>query len=182
MERFNSTLNQSGAASDTQGMSGRFMAIPLLAAVMALSSCSGDSGNSTATGPGEATEAGLDGPGEDVEVIRSWAEALTESDIEAAAGFFAVPSIAENGLTFEITTKDDALTFNESLPCGAELESTSAEGRFITATFLLTERPGAGPCPGSGNSAQTSFVIEDGAIAEWRRVALPGEDSSGQAA
>ena len=37
-----------------------------------------------------------------------------------------------------------------------------------------------GPCPGSGNLAQTSFVIEDGAIAEWRRVALPGEQDSGQ--
>ena len=117
----------------------------------------------------------LEGPSEDVEVIRAWAEALTESDIDAAAEFFAIPSFAENGLTYEIETRDDARFFNDSLPCGATLESTSVEGEFITATFELTERPGQGPCPGSGNLAQTSFVIEDGAIVEWRRVALPSD-------
>jgi len=167
-------------------MSRCFMATLFIAAVIALSSCGGDGGSSTATEPGEepaaATEADLEGPAEDVEVIRSWAEALTESDIEAAAAFFAVPSVAENGLSYDIETVKDAEFFNESLPCGAELESTTVEGDFITATFELTERPGVGPCPGSGNSAQTSFVIEDGAIVEWRRVALPGDEPSGQTA
>ncbi len=76
-------------------MSRRFIAIPFIAAVIALSSCGGDSGSPTATEPGEeateATDTDLEGPAEDVEVIRSWAEALTESDIEAAAAFFAIP-------------------------------------------------------------------------------------------
>ena len=164
----------------------RSMAVSLafIAAAIALPAC-GDDGDPLAPelGGDSAEEAAeLEGPAGDVEVIRSWAEALTESDIEAAAGFFAIPSVAENGLSYEIETEEDARFFNESLPCGAELESTTVEGRFITATFNLTERPGVGPCPGSGNSAQTSFVIEDGAIVEWRRVALPGEDSSGQTA
>ena len=141
----------------------------------------GDEGLPGTSDSGESTEVtDLEGPTEDVEVIRTWAEELTESDIEAAAEFFALPSQAENGLTYEIETEEDAEFFNESLPCGATLEETSVEGEFITATFELTDRPGVGPCPGSGNLAQTSFVIEDGAIVEWRRVALPEEQSSGQ--
>jgi hypothetical protein len=160
----------------------RLIAIPFIAAVLALAACGGDDSTSTQAEP----EAQLEGPTEDVEVIRDWAEALTHSDIDAAAEYFAIPSQAENGLTYDIETKEDARFFNESLPCGATLEETSVEGEFITASFELTERPGKGPCPGSGNLAQTSFVIEDGAIVEWRRVALPEEQDpaqdSGQAA
>jgi len=157
----------------------RLVAIPFIAAVLALPACGGDEGLPD-TSASDEPAAGLEGPEEDVEVIRTWAEALTESDTEAAAEFFAIPSQAENGLTYEIKTTEDAEFFNESLPCGATLEGTSVEGEFITATFELTDRPGVGPCPGSGNLAQTSFVIEDGAIVEWRRVALPEEQSSGQ--
>jgi hypothetical protein len=144
---------------------------------MGLSACGGGG-----EGAKEEPGAQLEGPAEDVEVIRDWAEAVAESDIDEAAEFFAIPSVAENGLTYEIETRADARFFNDSLPCGATLESTSVEGEFITATFELTERPGQGPCPGSGNLAQTSFVIEDGLIIEWRRVALPGEQGSSQAA
>ena len=151
-----------------------FVVIPLIAAVLALSSCGGDGGSPA------ASDAAIEGSTEDVEVIRDWAEALTDSDIDAAAAFFAVPSVAENGIAVEIETIGDARAFNDSLPCGAELESTSAQGEFITATFKLTERPGIPECPGSGNTAETSFVIEDGEIVEWRRVALPGEGSTAQ--
>ncbi len=157
----------------------RLVAIPFIAVVLALPACGGDQGLPDTSEPDEPT-ADLEGPTEDVEVIRTWAEELTESDIESAAEFFALPSQAENGLTYDIETTEDAEFFNESLPCGATLEGTSVEGEFITATFELTDRPGVGPCPGSGNLAQTSFVIEDGAIVEWRRVALPEEQSSGQ--
>jgi hypothetical protein len=152
-----------------------------MAAVIALPACGGDEGlPDTSESQSDEPSADLEGPAEDVEVIRTWSEELTESDIEAAAEFFATPSQAENGLTYDIETQEDAEFFNESLPCGATLEETSVEGQFITATFELTDRPGVGPCPGSGNLAQTSFVIEDGAIVEWRRVALPGEQDSGQ--
>lgn len=153
----------------------RLVLTPFIAAVLALSACGGVE-DPTAPEP----EPTIEGPEADVDVIRAWAEALTASDIDAAAGFFAIPSQAENGLTFDIETREDARFFNDSLPCGATLEETDAEGEFITATFELTERPGRGPCPGSGNLAQTSFVIEDGEIVEWRRVALPGDESPGQ--
>ena len=54
----------------------------------------------------------------------------------------------------------------------------SKDGRFVLATFRLTERPGPGECgSGVGHTAQTDFVIEDGLIVEWRRVGL-GEDQA----
>lgn len=168
-------VNRTLVARDTQSMPRRLMLTPFIAAVLALSAC-GNVEDPSAPEP----EPTLEGPDADVEVIRAWAEALTVSDIDAAAEFFALPSQAENGLTYDIETRDDARFFNDSLPCGATLEETHVEGEFITATFELTERRGQGPCPGSGNLAQTSFVIEDGVIVEWRRVALPGEQDSGQ--
>ena len=186
-------MNRSDLASDTHWVPRQLLAVPFLVAVLALSACGSDSANptkqkaekkpaqETLEGPAEGAGADdLEGAPADVAVIRSWSEALTASDIRAAAELFAIPSVAENGLSFDIETKEDARGFNDSLPCGAILESTSVEGGFITATFKLTERPGVPVCPGSGNEASTSFVIEDGAIVEWRRVALPGGDSTGQ--
>lgn len=169
-------MNRSGALSDTHSMPKRLAVLLFVAAVLLLSACGGNDESSTSTTPAATTE----GPAEDVEVIRAWSEALSEGDIDAAAEFFALPSTAENGITIEIETLDDARLFNESLPCGAELESTEAQGEFITATFRLKQRPGVPICPGDGNTAETSFVIEDGAIAEWRRVAVPGQQGSAQ--
>ena len=168
-------MNQTRAGRDTHFVPRRFILASFVAALIALPACGGVEDPS-------APEATLEGTTEDDGVIRAWSEALTASDIDAAAKLFAIPSVAENGLSYEIATREDARFFNDSLPCGATLEETHAQGEFITATFELTERPGQGPCPGSGNLAQTSFVIEDGMIAEWRRVALPGERGSSQTA
>lgn len=133
-----------------------------------------------ATEPPEAATAGADAA--DVQVIDDWARALTAGDIDAAAALFETPSVAENGITLEIETTEQAEIFNASLPCGAKLVEAETEGDFTTATFRLTERPGPGRCgQGAGNTAQTSFVIEDGKILEWRRVGLPGGQPSGQA-
>jgi len=105
-------------------------------------------------------------------VIDGWATALRQGDVEAAAGYFAIPSVAENGpILVRIRSAGDAVQFNESLPCGARLIRADSAGEFTTATFRLTERPGPGSCgPGIGSVAKTSFVIRDGKIAQWRRV------------
>lgn len=114
---------------------------------------------------------------EDVRVIDEWAKTLAAGDVEGAAEYFAIPSVAENGPLIEIADQDDALRFNASLPCGAELIRAETEGDFTTATFRLTERPGPGTCgAGTGGTAQTAFVIEEERIVEWRRVGLPGGD------
>jgi limonene-1,2-epoxide hydrolase len=112
----------------------------------------------------------------DIRVIDGWVTALRRGDADAAARYFAIPSVAENGpLLLHIETLDDARRFNESLPCGARLVRAETQGQFTTATFRLTERPGAGTCgPGNGEAAKTSFVIRDGKIVEWRRVGAGG--------
>jgi len=166
--------------SDTSGVALRALVIALAVAVgTSLVACGGDDE------PAETEEPATEIPGDadpgDVQVIDEWAKTLASGDVEGAAEFFAIPSVAENGILVEIEDERDALRFNASLPCGAELIGAESQGEFTTATFRLIERPGAGACAdGTGETAQTTFVIEDSEIVEWRRVGLPGEDSSGQ--
>jgi len=157
----------------------RALVIALLAAAVLLAACGGDD---EPADPDEApAEIAGDADPADIEVIDEWAKALASGDVEGAAEFFALPSVAENGILVEIEDTNDALRFNASLPCGAELISAESQGEFTTATFRLIERPGTGTCgDGTGETAQTTFVIEDSKIVEWRRVGLPGEESPGQ--
>jgi hypothetical protein len=138
----------------------------------------GTEGGSAA--PSDAPGVPGDGDPADVRVIQAWSDTLRAGDVQGAAGFFAVPSVAENGpQLLRIRTHGDARLFNASLPCGAILRRAEGEGDFTTATFELTERPGPGACgPGTG---ETAFVIEDGEIAEWRRVAVVPESAPGEA-
>jgi hypothetical protein len=128
-------------------------------------------------GGGDIDEAADAVPGganpEEVEVIEGWSDDLRAGKVEAAADRWKIPSVAQNGTPpLELTSRDDVIAFNESLPCGAELIRAEPQGEFTVATFELTERPGAGKCgPGTGETARTAFVIEDGKIAEWRRAA-----------
>ncbi len=97
---------------------------------------------------------------------------MREGDIEGAAEYFELPSVAQNGTPpLPLETRDEVIAFNEALPCGAELVEAVDHAGFVIATFELTERPGEGECgPGAGEEAKTAFQIEDGKITEWRRV------------
>lgn len=141
-----------------------------------LAACGG--GEGTDTGPSERFP---DADPAAVAVIDEWSGALRGGDVAAAAGYFARPSIAENGsVLIRIETDADAEAFNESLPCGATLVDATTKGDFTTATFELSERPGPGSCgSGVGALAKTSFIISDGKIAEWRRVGLVAPPSQG---
>jgi hypothetical protein len=142
-------------------------------ALLALSACGG--GGSTGTTDSTTTIGGNADPA-DVEVIDGWVTSLRHGDVDAAADYFAIPSVAENGpILVRIKSVDDARQFNQSLPCGARLIRADSAGEFTTATFRLTERPGPGSCgPGKGGVAKTSFVIRDGKIVQWRRVGAGG--------
>jgi limonene-1,2-epoxide hydrolase len=122
--------------------------------------------------PGAAVPGGADPA--DIGVIDAWVSALARGDVAAAAGHFAIPSVAQNGpVLAQIESRADARRFNRSLPCGAELIRAEPARGFTVATFRLTERPGPGSCgSGTGEAAATAFAIEHGKIVEWRRVEL----------
>jgi hypothetical protein len=143
----------------------------LTLSLLALSACGGGNSTSTGTTVRDVNVKGNANPA-DVFVIERWVTALRHGNVNTAAGYFAIPSVAENGpVLLRIRSTEDAVRFNESLPCGARLIKADSAGEFTTATFRLTERPGPGSCgPGTGTLAKTSFVIRDGKITQWRRV------------
>jgi hypothetical protein len=156
-------------------MVSRVLGSLLTLAVLVLSACGGSGSDATSTDGSNASTPGNADPA-DVEVIDGWVTSLRHGDVDAAAEYFAIPSVAENGpILVRIRSMEDARRFNESLPCGARLIRADTAGEFTTATFRLTERPGPGSCgPGTGGVAKTSFVIRDGKIAQWRRVGAGG--------
>jgi hypothetical protein len=118
---------------------------------------------------------------EQVGVIRSWARALRKGEIDTAANLFALPSLFANGPGGPgpyggevIRSHREAVLANESLTCGAELVSAIRHGRYVIATFRLTNRvgPGAGCGSGVGQEAATAFLIRDGHIVNWIRAPL----------
>ncbi len=146
------------------------------AALLALAGCGEDVPTITIQ---EGVPGGADQ--KSVRVIEGWAGALADGNVEKAASYFAIPSTVANGAEpVRIRDRGDAETFNESLPCGAELVEAQGHAGFILATFELKERPGPGRCgTGTGEKAGTAFRIEGGEIAEWRRIPVPGEDGEG---
>ena len=141
------------------------LALCALFAAVAIAGCGGEDDSDEASVPGGADP-------EAVQVIDDWSRTLMEGDVEGAAEYFALPSIAQNGTPpIPMETRGQVIAFNEALPCGAELVEATDEDGFVIATFELTERPGEGECgSGVGEEAMTAFVIEDGLITEWRRV------------
>lgn len=104
-------------------------------------------------------------------VIQAWSTALRRGRVDAAASYFALPSLVQNGTPpLRVRTRADARAFNASLPCGAVLRRAVAIGRFTVVVFRLTQRPGGDCGTGVGHAAGTAFVIRRGKIAEWRRV------------
>lgn len=142
------------------------LSIALCAA--ALTACGGSDDGGDGEGP--KIPGGADP--EAAHVIDDWATTLSEGDVEGAAEYWGLPSIAQNGTPpLDLDSRQDVINFNRALPCGAELVSAEEDGRFTVATFELIERPGAGECgSGTGGTAKTAFVIEDGLITEWVRV------------
>ena len=163
--------------------------MPVVIAVLALAGCGGggdaerrsSKGSPTPT-PSPAPRAseaaatpGGDVTGPEVAAIRGWADALRGGDVEKAAGYWALPSTASNGgPAYTLRTRAAVRFFNETLPCGAKLESTERESGFVVATFRLTERPGRGECgSGTGNRVRTAFQIRRGKIKQWVRAPDP---------
>lgn len=116
-----------------------------------------------------------DNPHAAIAVIDDWSGRLSEGDTEGAAQLFAIPSVAQNGdVPQRMTSRDEILAFNRSLPCGAKLVKARPAGDLIAATFRLTDRPGGACGQGVGGLARTAFEIDDdGHIVQWRRLPDP---------
>ena len=113
-------------------------------------------------------------------MIAAWVDTLRAGDVEGAAELFAIPSTAVNGgLMLRIRSTDDAVAFNESLPCGAELIRAEGMGETVTATFRLTERPGPGTC-GDGTGRTGSDRVRDRRRRDRRMAARGRERATGR--
>jgi hypothetical protein len=142
----------------------RVILVPAVLAALVLAACGGSSSDESSIPGGADADA--------VQVIKDWADQLRAGHVEDASDFFTLPTTVQNGTpALILTQRQEVVQFNESLPCGARLTRAETHGRFTIATFVLTERPGAGECgAGVGETAQTAFVIHGGRISEWRRV------------
>ena len=108
----------------------------------------------------------------EVAVIRGWSDALRTGHVKQAARFFAVGALVLDGTNprRQLLDLEAIREFNRGLPCGAKLLQTKrGEGLFVIATFRLTQRtgPGARPCTGEGELAETIFLIEKRRIVQW---------------
>jgi hypothetical protein len=133
-------------------------------AVLGVTGC-GSSSKDETTIPGGADH-------DAVQVIQKWADELRAGDLISASERFALPTVVQNGTPpLQLTNRRQVEAFNQSLPCGAKLTAATPSGKYVIATFVLTERPGEGECGnGVGEQAKTAFVIHSGLITEWRRV------------
>jgi hypothetical protein len=124
---------------------------------------SGPAAPSTSRGPA---------PADQVRVIRRWADLLRHGHVAAASRLFSIPTVVANpGPRFQLGTRQEVQFFNRTLPCGARLVDSELRGRYVVATFVLTERPGGSGCgTGAGHKAQTAFLIRGHRIVEWLRV------------
>ncbi len=109
-------------------------------------------------------------------VVRGWADALRQGDVERAVRYWRDPAIATNGdQPYKLVTRAAVRRFNDALTCGAKLESVERDQAYVLATFRLTNRRGRdGACgPGVGNRARTLFLLRDGKIVQWIRASDP---------
>ena len=153
----------------------------LLALALGAAGCGGSGGEDKPAKPrpGAGGRAAHTAKAADVRVIRGWVDTLRAGHVSAAAGYFAVPAVVQNGTPpVRLRTLAEVRAFNKDLPCGAKLLRTVAAGRYVAAVFRLTERPGGRCGSGRGQRAATAFVIRAGKIAEWRRIPLPPQPSS----
>jgi limonene-1,2-epoxide hydrolase len=107
------------------------------------------------------------------DVARSWSAALDRNDNDAAASLFADrATVVQNG-ELVLRGHDDAVRWNEALPCGGKILSVEARGATdVLVVFRLTERPHHA-CDGPGSEGAALFRVRDGKIVLWHQTAVP---------
>jgi hypothetical protein len=110
----------------------------------------------------------------DGRVIRGWLLALERQDYEQAAYYFAPGALIDQGRPYRLRTPKQAIGFNASLPCRADLVRLKGGGAHVLATFRLRAGP-AGNCSGH---VRVRYTIRKGKFTEWRQLPddLPADD------
>ncbi len=112
-------------------------------------------------------------------VVLDWIDAINDADYARAASLFAPGAIVEQAVVIELRTREQAIAFNRSLPCRAELtdlEPVPEAPRAVLSAFRLSEGPDQRCGQGVGGGARVLFVIDDGEIVEWRQLPEAPED------
>jgi hypothetical protein len=107
--------------------------------------------------------------------IRDWSRALNSERYRLAASFFADGAIVEQGREFRLEDRSEAIFFNRSLPCKADVTDVDDEGETVLAAFRLRRGPGGG-CNGS---ARVRFRFKGGKFSEWRQLPEPDAPPGG---
>lgn len=108
--------------------------------------------------------------GDEERAIRDWSAAVNAGRYERAASFFVDGAIVEQAREIRLENRKDAIAFNSSLPCKADVTDVDDEGRTVIAAFRLRGGP-AGGC--DGGSARVRFRFRDGKFIEWRQLGEP---------
>jgi hypothetical protein len=104
------------------------------------------------------------------QVIKGWSEALRHGHVTAAARYFSIPSVVQNGIPAFLTSRAEIRQFNRGLSCGAKLLSVRrGAAHAVVATFRLTNRPGAECGTGKGSLAAAKIIVRRHLIIEWLR-------------
>jgi hypothetical protein len=107
---------------------------------------------------------------EERRVITGWSDALRHGHVAAAARYFSVPSVVENGIQAFLTSRAAVRHFNAALGCGAKLLGVRrGKGHAALATIRWTRRPGAKCGIGVGDLAAVAFLVRRHLIIEWVR-------------
>lgn len=147
------------------------------ALALAVAGCGDDEGTDEPRGERGATAADrrggpAPGQGADERVIRGWNQAVNLGRYDRAADFFAPGAVVEQLVEVTLDTRADAIAFNRSLPCRADVTDVEREdGDSTIAAFSLREGR-TGGCE-EGGSARVRFVIRGGEIEEWRQLPTP---------
>jgi hypothetical protein len=103
-------------------------------------------------------------------VIKAWSDALRHGHVTAAARYFSIPSVVQNGFPAFLTSRAEIRQFNRNLSCGAKLLSVRrGAAHAVLATFRLTDRPGADCGTGTGALSAAKIIVRRHLIIEWLR-------------
>jgi limonene-1,2-epoxide hydrolase len=115
-------------------------------------------------------------------VVRAWSQELNSGDNEAAAKLFAPGAeVVQAAGAVKLTTLQQAIRWNASLPCSGRIVSIDTRGDTATATFVLGNRQKQ-KCDGPGRHATAIFRVEKGKIVLWHQTNGASLEPSGSQA